>query len=140
MSAKRDEGIMSPRAPDPVGPYPHARRAGHLLFLSGIGPRTRGSAEIPGVTRDAGGRIVSHDIAAQCRAAFQNVRAVLEDAGSSWDRIVDVTVYLTDDALPIYNRVYAEQFTGIRPARTTVQVSRLPTDIAIELKVIATID
>lgn len=132
---------MSPRAPEPVGPYPHARRAGHLLFLSGIGPRTRGSAEIPGVTRDAGGRVVSHDIAAQCRSVFQNVRTVLEDAGSSWDRIVDVTVYLIDmKDFAIYNRIYAEHFTGIRPARTTVEVSRLPTEIAIELKVVATID
>jgi 2-aminomuconate deaminase len=137
----KDVEVMSPRAPEPVGPYPHARRAGHLLFLSGIGPRTRGSAEIPGVTRDAGGRVVSHDIAAQCRSVFQNVRTVLEDAGSSWDRIVDVTVYLTDmKDFAIYNRIYAEHFTGIRPARTTVEVSRLPTEIAIELKVIATID
>jgi 2-aminomuconate deaminase len=137
----RNGEVMSPRAPEPVGRYPHARRAGNLLFLSGIGPRTRGSAEIPGVMRDAGGRIVSHDIAAQCRAVFQNIRTVLEDAGSSWDRIVDVTVYLTDmKDFAIYNRVYAEHFSGIRPARTTVEVSRLPTDIAIELKVIATID
>ena len=137
----RNGEVMSPRAPEPVGPYPHARRAGNLLFLSGIGPRTRGSAEIPGVTRDADGRIVSHDIAAQCLAVFQNIRTVLEDAGSSWDRIVDVTVYLTDmKDFAIYNRVYAEHFTGIRPARTTLEVSRLPTDIAIELKVIATID
>ena len=137
----RDGEVMSPRAPEPVGPYPHARRAGTLLFLSGIGPRTRGSKEIPGVTRDASGAVVSHDIAAQCRAVLQNVRTVLEDAGSSWDRIVDVTVYLTDmNDFAIYNRIYAEHFTDNRPARTTVEVSRLPTDIAIELKVIATID
>jgi len=136
----RDGEVMSPRAPEPVGPYPHARRAGNLLFLSGIGPRTRGSREIPGVTRDADGRIASHDIAVQCRAVLQNVRTVLEDAGSSWDRIVDVTVYLTDmKDFAIYNRIYAEHFTDSRPARTTVEVSRLPTDIAIELKVIATI-
>src|SRR5262249_24790658 len=141
MSAKRDEGIMSPRAPDPVGPYPHARRVGNLLYLSGIGPRTRGSKEIPGVTRDASGKVVAHDIEAQCRVVFRNVRMVLEDSGSSWDRIVDVTVYLTDmDDFPVYNRVYAEHFTDNRPARTTLEVSRLPTDIAIELKVVATID
>ena len=137
----KDGEVMSPRAAEPVGPYPHARRAGNLLFLSGIGPRTRGSAEIPGVTRDASGAVLSHDIEVQCRSAFRNVRTVLEDAGSSWDRIVDVTVYLTDmKDFAVYNRIYAEHFTGVRPARTTVEVSRLPTDIAIELKVIATID
>ena len=137
----RDGEVISGRAPEPVGPYPHARRAGRLLFLSGIGPRRRGSQEIPGVTRDADGRVVAHDIAAQCRAVFENVRVVLEDAGSSWDRIVDVTVFLTDmNDFAVYNRIYAEHFTGERPARTTVEVSRLPTDIAIELKVIATVD
>src|SRR5688572_14280281 len=95
MKDEKDGAILSQRAPEPVGPYPHARRAGGLLFLSGIGPRTRGSKEIPGVTRDAAGRIVAHDIAVQCREAFKNVRTVLEDAGSSWERIVDVTVFLT---------------------------------------------
>ena len=141
MKSEKDGAIMSPRAPEPVGPYPHARRAGGLLFLSGIGPRTRGSKEIPGVTRDAAGRVVAHDIVAQCRSVFQNVRTVLEDAGSSWERIVDVTVFLTSmEDFAEYNRVYAEHFKGDRPSRTTVEVSRLPTDIAIELKVIATID
>lgn len=141
MKSEKDGAVMSSRAPEPVGPYPHARRAGGLLFLSGIGPRTRGSKEIPGVTRDAAGRVVGHDIAVQCRSAFQNVRTVLEDAGSSWDRIVDVTVFLTSmDDFSEYNRVYAEHFKADRPSRTTVEVSRLPTDIAIELKVIATID
>jgi len=139
-TGSKDGEVMSPRAPEPVGPYPHARRAGNLLFLSGIGPRTRGSKEIPGVTRGAGGKVVAYDIEAQCRAAFQNVRTVLEDAGSSWDRIVDVTVFLTSmDDFAAYNRIYAEHFTGSRPARTTVEVGRLPTDIAIELKVIATV-
>lgn len=137
----KDGTVWSDRAPEPVGPYPHARRAGNLLFLSGIGPRTRGSKVIPGVTRDAQGRVVAHDITAQCRSVFRNVRAVLEDAGSSWERIVDVTVFLTSmDDFPEYNRIYAEHFPDHRPARTTVEVSRLPTDIAIELKVIATID
>jgi 2-aminomuconate deaminase len=141
MGGERDGTVVSPRAPEPVGPYPHARRAGNLLFLSGIGPRVRGSKEIPGTTRDAGGKVVAHDIAVQCRAVFRNVRAVLEDAGSSWDRIVDVTVFLTSmDDFPVYNAIYAEHFLDSRPARTTVEVSRLPTDIAIELKVIATID
>ena len=141
MKSEKDGAVFSERAPEPVGPYPHARRAGGLLFLSGIGPRTRGSKEIPGVTRDAAGRVVGHDIAAQCRSVFQNIRTVLEDAGSSWERIVDVTVFLTSmDDFAEYNRVYAEHFKGDRPSRTTVEVSRLPTDIAIELKVIATID
>ena len=142
-SPGRDSGgILSARGPEPVGPYPHARRVGNLLFLSGIGPRARGSSEIPGVTLDDRGGVLSHDIAEQCRAVFANVRAILEDAGSSWDRIVDVTVFLTDmqGDFPIYNRVYAEHFTANRPARTTVGVTRLPTPIAIELKVIATID
>jgi len=139
-TGSKDGEVMSPRAPEPVGPYPHARRAGNLLFLSGIGPRTRGSKEIPGVTRGAGGKVVAYDIEAQCRAVFQNVRTVLEDAGSSWDRIVDVMVFLTSmDDFAAYNRIYAEHFTGSRPARTTVEVGRLPTDIAIELKVIATV-
>jgi len=141
MGKDTDGMVTSPRAPEPVGPYPHARRAGSLLFLSGIGPRARGTDEIPGTTRDAQGRVVAHDIAAQCRATFRNVRTVLEDAGSSWDRIVDVTVFLTSmDDFPVYNTIYAEHFPGNRPARTTVEVSRLPTEIAIELKVIATID
>jgi len=140
MSAAKNGMVFSPRAPEPVGPYPHARRAGSLLFLSGIGPRTRGSEEIPGVTRDTHGKVVAYDIATQCRAVFRNARAVLEDAGSSWDRIVDVTVFLTNmDDFAVYNTIYAEHFPDERPARTTVQVSRLPTDIAIELKVIATI-
>ena len=136
----KDGEVMSPRAPEPVGPYPHARRAGNLLFLSGIGPRTRGSKEIPGVTRGAGGKVAAYDIEAQCRSVFRNVRTVLEDAGSSWDRIVDVTVFLTNmNDFAAYNKVYAEHFPENRPARTTVEVTRLPTDIAIELKVIATI-
>ena len=140
MSRAADGTIMSPGAPEPVGPYPHARRVGNLLFLSGIGPRTRGSKEIPGTTRDASGKVVAHDIEAQCRAVFRNVRTVLEDAGSSWDRIVDVTVFLSDmDDFPVYNRIYAEHFADNQPARTTIEVSRLPTEIAIELKVIATI-
>ncbi len=134
--------IVSPRAPEPVGAYPHARRAGNLLYLSGIGPRARGSREIPGVTLDGRGRILAHDIEAQCHSVFRNVRAVLEDAGSSWDRIVDVTVFLTNmkEDFPAFNRVYAEYFPADRPARTTVEVGSLPTPIAIELKVIATID
>ncbi len=136
------ETIRSERAPEPVGAYPHAKRVGDLLFLSGIGPRTRGSKDIPGVTLDANGKIASYDIVAQCRSVFDNVRIVLEDSGASVDDIVDVSVFLTnmkDDFAP-YNKIYAEHFAGEgkpNPTRTTVEVTALPTPIAIELKVIA---
>ena len=132
----------SPRAPEPVGAYPHARRVGNLLFLSGVGPRERGTSKIPGVELDASGEIVSYDIETQCRSVFQNVRYILEDAGSSWEQIVDVTVFLTNmkDDFKTYNRIYAEHFAGSRPCRTTVEINALPTPIAVELKVIATID
>jgi 2-aminomuconate deaminase len=133
---------VSTRAPKPVGAYPHARRVGNLLFLSGIGPREPGTDAIPGNEYDAAGNLVRYDIAAQCRSVFRNVRAVLEDAGSSWERIVDVTVFLTNmrDDFATYNRLYAEAFADNRPTRTTVEISRLPTPIAVELKVIATIE
>jgi 2-aminomuconate deaminase len=135
-----DEPIHSTRAPEPVGPYPHARRAGGLLFLSGIGPRVRGSKDVPGVTLGPGGAILSYDFDLQCRQVFENVRLVLEDAGSAWDKIVDVTVFLTNMGdFAAMNRLYAEAFASNKPTRTTVEVSRLPTPIAIELKVIATI-
>ena len=129
----------SQRAPEPVGPYPHARRVGNLLFLSGIGPRRRGSSEIPGVRLDAAGAVEAYDIEEQCRATFENVRAVLEDAGARWEDLVDVTVFLTDMKrdFATYNRVYAEYFETARPCRTTVEVTALPTPIAIELKCIA---
>ena len=132
--------INSSKAPEPVGLYPHARRVGDLLFLSGVGPRKRGSKDIPGVTLDAGGRILSYDIETQCRSVFDNVRWILEDAGSSWDKLVDVTVFLTDMQrdFATYNRLYAEYFKDNQPCRTTVQVTALPTPIAIELKCIAT--
>jgi 2-aminomuconate deaminase len=131
----------SSRAPEPVGLYPHARRVGNLLFLSGVGPRERGSRKIPGVDLDAEGNVVSYDIAVQCHSVFKNVRAILEDAGSSWDRLVDVTVFLTDMKadFPIYNRLYAEYFKDNQPCRTTLEIGALPTPIAIELKCIATI-
>lgn len=133
--------ITTSRAPKPVGLYPHARRVGDLLFLSGIGPREPGTDAIPGNEYDAAGRLVKHDIAAQCHSVFRNVRAVLEDAGSSWDRMVDVTVYLTNmaDDFATYNRIYAEYFKDNRPCRTTLGITSLPTSIAIELKVVATI-
>ena len=138
------ETFESKRAPEPVGAFPHAKRVGNLLFLSGIGPRTRGSKEIPGVTLDSTGKITSYDIEKQCRAVFDNVRLVLEDAGANWNDIVDVTVFLTDmkKDFPTYNKLYAEYFAGAgkpNPTRTTVEVTALPTPIAIELKVIAAI-
>lgn len=136
--------LMSSRAPEPVGAYPHARRVGNLLFLSGVGPRKRGSKDIPGVTLDSSGNIVSYDIAAQCRSCFDNVRAVLEDAGSSWENIVDVLAFLTNmkDDFQTFNGIYAEYFAGDgkpNPSRTTIEIGALPTPIAVELKVIATI-
>lgn len=133
--------INSNRAPEPVGLYPHARRAGDLLFLSGVGPRERGSDKIPGVKLNDLGEIVEYDIEEQCRSVFRNVRYILEDAGSSWEDIVDVTVYLTNMKRDFvaYNRIYAEHFADDQPCRTTVEVGALPTPIAIELKVIAKI-
>ena len=130
---------MSERAPEPAGPYSHFRRAGGLLFLAGIGPRVKGMKGVPGVTLGPDGRVASYDFEMQCRQVFANVRAVLEDAGASWNDIVDVTVFLTSmDDFAVLNRLYAEAFAENRPTRTTVEVTRLPTPIAIELKVIAT--
>ena len=138
------QGFESTRAPEPVGAFPHAKRVGDFLFLSGIGPRVRGSKEIPGVTLDSTGNITSYDIEKQCRAVFENVRLVLEDARANWNNIVDVTVFLTNmkKDFPIYNRIYPEYFAGPNkpnPTRTTIEIGALPTPIAIELKVIATI-
>ncbi len=132
----------SSRAPEPVGLYPHARRVGNLLFLSGVGPRERDTKQIPGVELSDRGEVIAYDIEVQCRSVFQNVRYILEDAGSGWDKIVDVTVFLTNMKADFatYNRIYAEYFADNRPCRTTVEVNALPTPIAIELKVIATID
>ena len=131
----------SERAPEPVGLYPHTRRVGNLLFLSGVGPRKRGTKEIPGVKLDDQGNILEYDIEAQCHSVFKNVRLILEDAGSNWDNLVDVTVFLTnmEDDFKAYNRIYAEYFESAQPCRTTVEVNALPTPIAIELKCIATI-
>jgi 2-aminomuconate deaminase len=132
----------SDKAPEPVGLYPHARKVGNLLFLSGVGPRKRGTKEIPGVTLDANGNIQSYDIEAQCHSVFENVRLVLEASGSSWDKLVDVTVFLTNmkDDFKKYNAIYAEYFKDNQPCRTTVEVNALPTPIAIELKCIAVLD
>jgi 2-aminomuconate deaminase len=140
--------VSSSRAPEPVGAFPHAKRVGNLLFLSGIGPRKRGSKDIPGVELNPDGSIKSYDIETQCRVVFENVRFVLEDAGSKWENIVDVQVFLTNmkDDFARYNKLYAEYFAGPsgsgkpNPTRTTIEINCLPTPIAIELKVIATID
>jgi 2-aminomuconate deaminase len=132
---------VSSRAPKPVGAYPHARRVGNLLFLSGIGPRDPDTNAIPGNEFDSAGTLVRYDIAAQCLSVFRNIRAILEDAGSAWANIVDVTVFLTNmnDDFATFNKLYSEHFAECRPARTTVEVNCLPTPIAVELKVIATI-
>jgi len=131
--------VHSDKAPEPVGLYPHARRVGNLLFLSGVGPRKKGTKEIPGVTLDAQGNIVSYDIAAQCRSVFENVKNILEASGAAWDDLVDVTVYLTNMKadFPTYNKLWAEYFAKNPPCRTTLEINCLPTPIAIELKCIA---
>jgi len=131
--------IDSSKAPEPVGLYPHARRVGDFLFLSGIGPRERGSKNIPGVKLDEQGKILSYDIAQQCHSVFENIRFVLEDAGASWENLVDITVFLTNmkDDFSTYNEIYAQYFAEAQPCRTTVEISSLPTPIAIELKCVA---
>jgi len=133
--------INSSKAPEPVGLYPHAIRAGGMLYLSGVGPRELGSKKIPGIELDGNGNIISYDIETQCRSVFQNVKYILEDAGSSWDKLVDITVYLTNmrDDFPIYNKLWAEYFKDSQPCRTTIEIKSLPTPIAIELKCIALI-
>ncbi len=135
------EKFESSKAPEPVGLYPHSRKVGNLLFLSGVGPRERGKKEIPGVTLDENKMIKSYDIEKQCHSVFKNVKYILDDAGSSWENIVDVTVFLTNmkDDFKIYNKIYAQYFKDSQPCRTTVEINSLPTPIAIELKVIATI-
>lgn len=137
-----NSSISSDKAPEPVGLYPHARKVGNLLFLSGVGPRKRGSKDIPGVTLDEQKNIISYDIELQCHSVFQNVRYILEAAGSKWENLVDVTVFLTNikDDFTAYNKIYAEYFKDNQPCRTTVEITALPTPIAIELKCIATVD
>ena len=134
--------INSDKAPEPVGLYPHARKVGNLLFLSGVGPRQKGSKDIPGVVLDSQGNIISYDIEKQCHSVFQNVRFILEASGSRWENLVDVTVFLTNmkSDFKKFNAIYAEYFKENQPCRTTVEVNALPTPIAIELKCIATID
>lgn len=136
-----DNGLNSSRAPEPVGLYPHARRVGEFLFLSGVGPRERGVKKIPGVELGPNGEITSYDIETQCHSVFKNVKAILEDAGAKWEDLVDVTVYLTNmkKDFPTYNRLWAEYFKNDPPCRTTLEIGSLPTPIAIELKCMAVI-
>ena len=136
------EIIQTEHAAKPLGAYPHARKAGNLLFLSGIGSRSPADNSIPGLELDKEGNIIKYDIEAECHAVFANVKAVLEASGSSWDKIIDVTVFLTcmKKDFPVYNKIYSEYFSSVQACRTTVEVKSLPTPIAIELKVVATID
>jgi len=138
MSAEK---ITTDKAPKPVGLYPHSRKVGNLLFLSGIGPREAGTNNIPGNEYDESGKLVKYDIAAQCHSVFKNVKTVLEESGSSWNNLIDVTVFLTNmkTDFEIYNRIYSEYFKDAQPCRTTVEIKSLPTPIAIELKCIATV-
>ena len=139
MSMVNETAVIAARAAEPVGHYPHARKVGNLLFLSGVGPREPGQKKIPGVELDESGAIVSYDIETQCHSVFRNVRVILEEAGASWSDLVDVTVFLTNmkDDFPTYNRVWAEYFADNPPCRTTLEINCLPTPIAIELKCIA---
>ncbi len=141
LSSQEDmpQTIRTEKAPPPVGPYPHAKRVGNFLFLSGIGPRKPGTGEIPGLIRDGAGSVIGHDIEVQTRAAIENVRVILEEGGSSLDKVLDVTVYLTEMERDFdrFNKVYGEYFGKIQPTRTTVGVDSLPTPISVELKVIA---
>ena len=134
--------IQTEKAPAPVGNYPHARKVGNLLFLSGVGPRKPGTNVIPGVMMDGQGNAVGHDIEAQCHSVFENVRIILEESGSSWENLIDITVFLTNMQrdFDTYNQIYGDYFKNNQPCRTTVEISSLPTPIAIELKCIATID
>jgi len=135
------ETFSTPAAPAAVGAYPHARRVGQLLFLSGIGPRDPATNAVPGNVHAADGSLAAHDIQAQAHAVFANVRTVLEASGARWEDLVDVTVYLTDMAgdFTAYNRVWAEYFpdAATAPCRTTLGIDALPTPIAIELKCVA---
>ncbi|MGA9421144.1 MAG: Rid family hydrolase [Rhodanobacteraceae bacterium] len=135
------DSIRTDAAPSPVGAYPHARRVGDLLFLSGVGPRKPGTHEIPGNVHDADGRVIGYDIEAQCHQVFANVRAVLEASGARWEDLVDIVVFLTDIArdFTAYNRIYSEYFpdSTSAPCRTTLGIDALPTAIAIELKCVA---
>lgn len=135
------EKFSTDKAPKAVGLYPHSRTVGNLLFLSGIGSREAGTNSIPGNVYDSTGKLINYSIELQCHSVFKNVRTVLEESGSSWDKLIDVTVFLTNmkDDFETYNKIYAEYFKDNQPCRTTVEIKSLPTPIAIELKCIATV-
>ena len=137
-----NENVKTDKAPRPVGNYPHARRVGNLLFLSGVGPRRPGTNVIPGVMMDGQGNPIGHDIDAQCHSVFENVKIILDESGSHWENLVDVTVFLTNMKrdFDVFNKIYSDFFKNNQPCRTTVEVNCLPTPIAIELKCIATIN
>lgn len=137
----KDGHIASQKAPKPVGPYPHARKVGSLYFLSGVGPRKPGTKEIPGVTFDKDGNVADHDIKIQTKSVIENVQVILEDCGLTLQNIVDIQVFLTHMKrdFKAFNEVYAEYFSDIGPTRTTVEVMALPTPIAVEFKVIASL-
>ncbi|MGY6587152.1 MAG: RidA family protein [Wenzhouxiangella sp.] len=134
--------IHSSTAPEPVGAYPHARRVGNLLFLSGLGPRIPGSNEVPGNRYDADGTLVDYDIAAQTEQLVSNLDQVLEAAGASRNQLVDITVFLTDMKrdFKTFNEIYRKHFSDAAPCRTTVEINALPTPIAVEFKCIASIE
>ena len=129
------------KAPAPVGAYPHARRFGEMLFLSGVGPRKPGTTKIPGTTLDGEGKVVAHDVEAQTMSVIENIQVILEESGSSLDKIIDITVFLTDmqGDFQKFNKLYAEKLGHIGCTRTTVEVGALPTPICVEFKVIASI-
>ena len=131
--------IYAEKAPEPTGHYPHAKRVGDFLFLSGVGPRKRGSKEIPGVTLSANGEILAYDIEIQTRSVFENIRWILEASGAQWSDLVDITTYLTHmkKDFQIYNRLWKEHFPDNPPCRTTLEILSLPTPIAIEMKAVA---
>jgi len=143
---KENPKISSSKAPKPIGLYPHARKVGNLLFLSGVGPRVAGSdatdSVVPGLELDKNGNFIAFDFEAQCRSVFENVKVILEESGSHWSNLVDVTVFLVNMKrdFQVYNKIYAEYFSENQPCRTTVEINSLPTPIAIEIKCIATID
>ncbi len=138
----KKEIINSEGAPEPVGAYPHARRVGNMLYLSGVGPRQRGTKEIPGVKLDAQGNIVEYDVEIQTKSVINNVKTILESSGSSLEEIVDIQVYLTNmkQDFQKFNEVYNTTFASIAATRTTIEVGSLPTPIAVEFKVIATVE
>ena len=133
--------FCSQSAPEPVGLYPHSKKVGNLLFLSGVGPRKKNSRDIPGVVLSKTGDVLSYCIEKQCISVFENIKIILEESGSCWNNIIDVTTFLTNmkDDFSVYNKIYGHYFKTPFPTRTTIEVNKLPTPIAIELKIIATI-